>query len=511
MDITSQIELNNFIIIDNKHLGQVIKILWNGNGWIVKLIGEDGFKDSILSQYNLLKEIPKSSENHGYMVVTKNNKIEKPNSENLSGLINLFLLNNNTNLTNSINIKVRNNFNNFIQNKLFTNTTTTSNLTNTNSILPVNPLKLQTYKIQDMNEDNYAKYILKMIKDIFIDDDKVLLIEENPALSNVQTKSTDILSEENINKTIKPTIKKVLEEYNPVNLEYYYDFKDSLAYRHIILNQDDTILSGSKLIEQIRNNLYQTQSKMMMDDGDKMLQEINLFDFIEFKIVDGYVEIINKFLPKDNFRVISEENCPDLEQLSEMYGENINYKKLVNLILENKTPQLIQENQQIILEGIKILSLEYLICIQPKVEFLLWFINRIILAWYADPYLYENIYKIKILINLYRARGIKQFNQDTDVLPIITVVPRYGKTIARKVMSLLSFYLFPYKRYFLPNSNPTYFNKLDDMMYYTNGSLDLKKYIKFILGKKQDNIFNKDLTQVKTNSFTNKNDLQYGN
>ena len=107
-----------------------------------------------------------------------------------------------------------------------------------------------------MNEDDYAKYILKMIKDIFIDTDKVLLVEENPALSNVQTKSTDILSEENVNKIIKPTIKKVLEEYNPVNLEYYYDFKDSLAYRHIILNPDDTILSGSKLIEQIRNNLY---------------------------------------------------------------------------------------------------------------------------------------------------------------------------------------------------------------------------------------------------------------
>ena len=31
-------------------------------------------------------------------------------------------------------------------------------------------------------------------------------------------------------------------------------------------------------------------------------------------------------------------------------------------------------------------------------------------------------------------------------------------------------------------------------MYYTNGSLELKKYIKYILGK--NNIFNKNLTQV---------------
>ena len=377
-------------------------------------------------------------------------------------------------------------------------------------ILPVNPFKLQTYKIEDMNEDNYTKYIIKMIKDIFIDDNKILFIEENPALSNVSTKSIDILSEENVNEIIKPTILKVIEEYNPIDLEYYYDFKDSLVYRHIILNQDDTIIGGKKLIEQIRNNLLQTQSKMIMGDGDAILEEINLFDFIEFKIIDGYVEIINKFLPEDGLRVISEENCSGLEELSDMYGKKIDYKTLANLILENKTSILINQNQKIIYEAIKILSLEYLICIQPKIEFLLWFINRLILIWYSDPYLYQNIFKIKILINLYRTRGIKEFNRDTDVLPTITIVPRYGKTISRKVMSLLSFYLFPYKRYSVSNNKPTYFNKLDELIYYTNGSLDLKKYIKFILGRKQENIFNNDLTQVKTNSLTDKNDLQYG-
>jgi hypothetical protein len=46
-------------------------------------------------------------------------------------------------------------------------------------------------------------------------------------------------------------------------------------------------------------------------------------------------------------------------------------------------------------------------------------------------------------------------------------------------------------------------------MYYTNGSLDIKKYVKFILGKNKDKIFNKNLTQVKSPIVPGKNDLQF--
>ncbi len=76
-------------------------------------------------------------------------------------------------------------------------------------------------------------------------------------------------------------------------------------------------------------------------------------------------------------------------------------------------------------------------------------------------------------------------------------------------MSLISYYFFPYKRYGAENNQPTYFNKLDDLMYYTNGSLDLKKYVKFILGKSKDQIFNKNLTQVKSSKIADPNDLQF--
>lgn len=505
--MNNQIITNSYIVIDKKHLGKVITILWNGNGYIVKLIGDDNYIDPMISQYNLLG--PKV--NSGYMVVTKNNQIEIPNPDNLITVINYYL--SKQEIRNQINLKVKNNFENFITNEL--RTTIPARLPNLNqnqnenpSILPINPIKLNNYKIEDMNEDNYAKYIAQMIKEIFISDDKTLFIEENTALSNVNVKSEDVLNKENVKTEIKPTLRKLLEDYSPVDLEYYYDFKDSLVYRHIILNPDDTVSAGIKLIELIKNNLLKTQSKFKLEDGENMLSIINLFDFIEYRIIDGYVELVNKFVEKD-FQTVTEENCPDLEILDEMYGKPIDYKILSEIILKNKTTQDINLNQEIIREAINIMSLEYLICLQPKVEFLLWTINRLLYCWYSDTYLHDNIYKIKVLINLYRSRGIKEFNKDTDVLPRIVIYPRYGKTTARKCMSLISYYLFPYKRYGNPNSQPTYFNKLDDLMYYTNGSLDIKKYVKFILGKNKDKIFNKDLTQVKSQIVPGKNDLQF--
>ena len=39
-----------------------------------------------------------------------------------------------------------------------------------------------------------------------------------------------------------------------------------------------------------------------------------------------------------------------------------------------------------------------------------------------------------------------------------------------------------YQEIFYPNSNPTYFLKKNNLLYYTNGSIDLKMYIKESLG-----------------------------
>jgi hypothetical protein len=110
---------------------------------------------------------------------------------------------------------------------------------------------------------------------------------------------------------------------------------------------------------------------------------------------------------------------------------------------------------------------------------------------------------------LYRARGLKDFNQNIGVQPVILIIPRYGRDSALKVLSYLSYYFFPYKKVGWETSSPSYFNKVDDLMYYTNGSIDLKKYIKFLLqsGNNLINPLSNDFTKI--NLDNNSNDIQF--
>ena len=142
--------------------------------------------------------------------------------------------------------------------------------------------------------------------------------------------------------------------------------------------------------------------------------------------------------------------------------------------------------KNIINESVKILSQEYIISLQPDVDILYWCICRLILTWYADPTLSDKIYKIKILINLYRSRGNKTFNKNEDIQPIISIYPYYGRHNAIEVASKLNYYFFAYKNMGFSENKPTYFEKFDDLMCYTNGSGEFKKYIKFVLNKNKN-------------------------
>jgi hypothetical protein len=199
-------------------------------------------------------------------------------------------------------------------------------------------------------------------------------------------------------------------------------------YRHLILDDHvDTIPLGKQLIKTIRDVLLGVQYNIDTPDG-KLINSTNLFGFIKFQIVGGHIELVNRYLPED-FRTITPEILPGLEFFSGMYGKPIDYGLLSTLVLQNRKPADIEINKDMLREAVKIMSLEYLICFQPKVEFLLWTITRLVTAWFSDKYLYENILKIKILINQYRARGLKEFNQDIDIEPLIVIVPTYGKDL----------------------------------------------------------------------------------
>lgn len=495
---TNKINIGDYVIINNKYTGYIHDIIWNSNGWIVKLDNDDSYIDKTLSQYKLLQ----LDDPRGYMLVTLNDSVEKLNSENslywtgknINNLQNL----NVTNIINKINQKYNIFLSNIQKNKL--------NYYQNNLGIESNiykPNKFSIYNSQLYQDEDYVKYITKMINDLFITN---VQVKWNEYFNIGEGKSIDILGSENLDLIVKPLIKSFLEKFDAINKEQYYDFKSTLMYKHLIYDDHvDTLSLGKEIIIMIKKILIDVQRDIKLDDGTKLLDKTNLFDFLDFKIVGGYVEISNINL-SDDFAVITPELVPELKELSFQYSKPIDYNILTTIVLENKTSEDVIINKEMIDEALKILSQEYLICFQPKVEVLLWTICRIILSWFSDPGLYDNIYKIKILINLYRARGTKEFNRDNGVLPIIIIVPKYGKKNVTKVLSHLSYFFFPYKKLGLETSRPTWFDSIDHLMYYTNGSLELKKYIKFLINTNGSftNPLNKDMTQIKTPNIDNK-------
>jgi hypothetical protein len=445
------------------------------------------------------------------MLVTLNDSIKKINLEQMND----FMLNYNTNKINNVIKNINDKYENFLK-KISQQKTTNYRQEqrqeqdqDTNILLNnmYNIDKFPIYNYQAGQEENYILYITKMINELFINNSQSLW-EENFYIGEI--KSNELLGDENINDIIKPELISFLENFNQIKILNEFNFKNTLMYKHLIYdNQMDMLSLGKEFIKIIKNELLKFQENIKLDNYLNILESTNLFDFLNFKIVGEYIEITSNNNQND-FRVITQELIPDLKNLSFQYSKPIDYNLLSTIILKNKTPNDIIINKEMIEEALRILSQEYIICFQPKVEVLLWTLCRIIISWYVDPKLWENIFKIKILINLFRARGIKEFNKDYGIQPEIMIIPKYGKKIATKVLSHLSYFFFPYKKIGWESSNPTWFDKLDNLMYYTNGSFELKKYIKFLLSTQSNfnNPLSNDMTQINLPNYDNKIEYQ---
>ena len=581
LTLNNSFSINDYIIVNNKYIGKIIKILWDGLGFIIKLENQLNYVDNTIAQYKLLDN--NNSNYAGYKMVTANDDIRSPNQNNFYELINnelkkeqyIFIdekLNKNydnfkknifpnyktiiTNLkdynnlaggSNDINLstnsKIRlintipeihlpansqntnsQNTNSQDTNALNTNSQDT-NAQNTNSQNAIiqdgnaqntaqNPTdnistnQLTSYGEEDKDEDSYKLYIDNLISNLFTEVKKPYTDEfDDGKITATQAELDQIIASGDKLNIIKPAIKDYLELFDSINKSKLHDFKTSIMYKHIITDNLDIISLGKELIDKIKEKLLDIQKNLTYKDGQKTFDDINLFDFIGFEINNGYIIIKDKLSSQE--RKITKNLISTLEELKDQYDKPIDYNYLKGLIYQNKTTLEIKKNKCLLAEALKILSQEYIIALQPKVEYLIWVVIRLILCWYSSDVLNKNIYKIKILINLYRARGLKTFNKDNDVQPMIMILPNYGKEAALKVVTHINYFFFPYRKLGLAESPPTYFNKVDDLLYYTNGSLNIKKYIKFLLAKNEnlDMPFIEDYTKVK---LTNKsNDIEY--
>lgn len=501
MENTSdKLTIGDYVLINNKYIGYIIKTIWNSNGYIARLEDNEDYLDKTLSQYKLLN----SDNIYGYMLVTQNDLIKNINFEQIQDL----LLNYDTNEINNLIKKINNKYDNFLKKIYLLKTTNSKFEFNSNILLNnvYNKDNFPIYNYQAGQEEDYILYITKMLNELFIDNNKSIWDEDFYVGG---FKSIELLGEV-IDEIIKPGLISILENFDDIKISNQFNFKNTLMYKHLIYdNQMDMLSLGKEFIGIIKKDLLECQEDIKLDNYYNILDSTNLFDFLNFKIVGEYIEITSN-LNKNDFRVITPELVPNLKNLSFQYSKPIDYNYLSTIVLRNKTSEDIVINKEMIDEALKILSQEYIICFQPKVEVLLWTISKLIISWYASKQLSNNIYKIKILINLFRARGIKEFNKDHGIQPVIIIIPKYGKKIATKVLSHLSYYFFPYKKLGWEKSNPTWFDKLDNLMYYTNGSLELKKYIKFLLaiGSKFNNPLSKDMTEINLPNHDNKIEYQ---
>jgi hypothetical protein len=259
----------------------------------------------------------------------------------------------------------------------------------------------------------------------------------------------------------------------------------TVAVKNMIDNKDDEINEGNKIMKWLIENMINVES-----------DELRIFSDIKLALFNGYVHITRKGLNVND--IISEHLIPDLKVFKWQYGRPIDYDTLKYVLFQTDSQSELERDGLAKSEAEKVLSQEFLIAMQPEPKYQMWTLKRVLMCWYADVDLQNNIRKIKVLINQWRARGDKKFNRVNGVLPSIVIYPRYGKNSARIVLTKLANMFVLYQNIGWKCSKPTYFKKVNDLIWYTNGNIDLKLYFRTM--KKE---FDKS---VKNRSFTDNYD-----
>ena len=196
---------------------------------------------------------------------------------------------------------------------------------------------------------------------------------------------------------------------------------------------------------------------------------------------NGYVHIMREGCGGGD--IVSKEILDDrpLHFFEWQIGKPINYTILRNVLFRNNFQKANKKDMAQLDEAKMVLSLEYLIALQPDPKFQLWCAYRIILSWLSDEELLDNVRKMKILVNTYRSRPDIKDNRERGYLPMIVVYPKYGSNSAKTVLKKINYIFTFFKNTAWINSSPTYFIKVDELLYYTNGLSDLKLYVRNVI------------------------------
>ncbi len=328
------------------------------------------------------------------------------------------------------------------------------------------------------NNELYRPLLGKPKKDYFSDlklDIKISSQQEQEQFQSLDVSKVKLLND------------KLNQFENIQNKDIFIVVNKNTAINNLINDPNDEINEGGKIIKWI----------------DDVLKKKVFTDLIT-QIHEGYVYITRKGV---NVLDTITKDLVDLKYFSWQEGKPINYHTLKYVIFQNEYQQNLGDNIEQKREAEDILSQEYVIALQPSPLYQLWTLKRLIMIWYSDPLIEKHIRKIKVLINQYRCDPTKDYNNKNGLLGSILIYPRYGVKSTKDLISKIEYYFSLYidentnprfQDIQWKGSNPSYFIKKNSLMFYTNGSIELKNYI-------QDSISNSTqgvVTNVLTNDMT---------
>lgn len=466
--------------------GSIIDIIWNNTGAVVK-INDNNYVDPTFvneAKYNFGKGHILLLINHQWSYLDDVNYI----NDNKTGL---FIEENNEDmpsLDDNI-VNIASNRKNIMDDNM--------EITNIDQI---KELSLED-KIRLFDKNDHK--ILSTTQNSFIPNDHES-ITGNPLYSPLlQSKKKDYFSEKEIDiilsntgnfSSLSPSEISLLN--NKINAFETIEAKDvklivnkNICIKNLITEPADEINEGSKIKNWI-----------------EVILKSNIFKDLIVKIHEGYVYITREGIQVSD--KITKELVPHLKFFKWQENKPIDYHTLKYVIFQNAFQKNIENNIVQKREAEDILSQEYIIALQPTPYYLLWTLKRLIMLWYGDPVFEKSIRKIKVLINNYRADPKKEYNKKNGILPEILIYPKYGHDNARIALSKIDYYFSlyidestnsNYKDIQWKDSHPTYFNKKNSFIYYSNGSIDLKNYIAESLQDKDgflNDIFNKNYSEL---------------
>jgi hypothetical protein len=232
--------------------------------------------------------------------------------------------------------------------------------------------------------------------------------------------------------------------------------KKMVGVKYDIEYEDGTINANEQVqLYETVDLAYELKGQEIKDATKKKLEEL-----INEKRINS--EYISKLLNPD---VMAPTSKNIAEHMNKRMGELFHDVK--KEIIRNITDVSPGEEFERLFDSY-LLGQDYLICLQPQPKYLLSILERLIEAWYVDIELTSSIKMVSVTINQWRCRRDAPDNVMLGVLPSITIYPRYGDRCASNILSRLSLFLMPVQDTAWTGNDPDYFQRLTDLIYYTN-------------------------------------------